>query len=85
MPCLNALAVHLIDQEGSFGRGLVDMVVTLDAMATYWGGYVLIGALGLGLGGALLALLTISFGFGVWFAAQREYQRRPPCFDAPLA
>lgn len=82
---LVALAVHLIGPEGSFGRGLVNIVVVLGAMATYWGGYVLLGALGLGFGGALLALLTISFGFGVWFAAQREYQRRAPCFDAPLA
>lgn len=82
---LVALAVHLIGPEGSLGRGLVNIVVVLGAMATYWGGYVLLGALGLGIGGALLALLTISFGFGVWFAAQREYQRRPPCFDAPLA
>ncbi|HEX5306730.1 MAG TPA: hypothetical protein VFW82_11660 [Dyella sp.] len=82
---LVALAVHLIGPEGSFGRGLVNFVVVLGAMATYWGGYLLLGALGLGFGGALLALLTISFGFGVWFAAQREYQRRPPCFDAPLA
>jgi hypothetical protein len=82
---LVALAVHLIGPESSFGRGLVNIVVVLGAMATYWGGYVLIGALGLGIGGALLALLAISFGFGVWFAAQREYQRRPPCFDAPLA
>ncbi|ODV15421.1 MAG: hypothetical protein ABT19_09455 [Rhodanobacter sp. SCN 68-63] len=71
--------------EGSLGRGLVNIVVVLGAMATYWGGYVLLGALGLSIGGAVLALLTISFGFGVWFAAQREYQRRPPCFDAPLA
>jgi hypothetical protein len=82
---LVALAVHLIGPEGSLGRGLVNIVVVLGAMATYWGGYVLLGALGLSIGGAVLALLTISFGFGVWFAAQREYQRRPPCFDAPLA
>ena len=33
----------------------------------------------------LLALVSLGFGLGVWFAAQREYQRREPCFDAPLA
>jgi len=82
---LVALAVHLIGPEGSFGRGAVNVVVVLGAMAAYWGGYMLLGALGLTWGSMLLALLTISFGFGVWFAAQREYQRRDPCFDAPLA
>ena len=54
-------------------------------MATYWGGYLLIGLLGLALGGVALAVLAISFGVGVWFAAQREYVRRDPCFDAPMA
>lgn len=82
---LVALAVHLIGPESSFGRGAVNIVVVLGAMATYWGGYTLLGVLGLPIGGLLLALLTISFGFGVWFAAQREYQRRDPCFDAPPA
>ena len=80
---LVALAVHLIGPEGSFGRAAVNIVLLLGAMAAYWGGYVMLGALGLGLGGALLALVTISFGFAVWFGAQREYQRRAPCFDAP--
>lgn len=82
---LVALAVHLIGPEGSFGRGAVNIVVVLGAMAAYWGGYTLLGAIGLPMGALLLALLTISFGFGVWFAAQREYQRRDPCFDAPNA
>ena len=82
---LVALAVHLIGPEGSFGRGIVNIVVVLGAMATYWGGYVLLGGLGNALGGALLGLVTISFGLGVWFAAQREYQRRAPCFDPPPA
>lgn len=82
---LVALAVHLIGPEGTLGRSLVDIVVTLGAMATYWGGYWLLGALGLALGGLVLALVTMSFGLAVWIAAQREYQRRPPCFDAPLA
>lgn len=80
---LVALAVHLIGPEGSFGRGLVNIVVVLGAMGSYWGGYVLLGLLGVALGGALLALVAISFGLGVWFAAQREYQRRAPCFDPP--
>lgn len=82
---LVALAVHLIGPEGSFGRGLVNIAVVLGAMASYWGGYLLLGLLGVELGGALLALVAISFGLGVWFAAQREYQRRTPCFDPPPA
>jgi len=81
---LTALAVHLIGPESSFGRGLVDMVVTLGAMATYWGGYWLLGALGHALGGGVLLLVTLGFGLGVWSSARREYLRRPPCFDAPL-
>lgn len=80
---LAALAVHLIGPEGNVGRAMVNIVLLLGAMGSYWGGYVLLGALGLTLGGALLALVTISFGFGAWFASQREYQRREPCFDAP--
>lgn len=82
---LVALAVHLVGPEGAFGRGLVNIVVVLGAMAAYWGGYVLLGLVGLAWGSGLLALLTISFGAGVWFAAQREYQRRAPCFDPPPA
>ena len=82
---LVALAVHLIGPEGTLGRSLVDIVVTVGAMAVYWGGYWLLGALGLVLGGLVLALVTMGFGLAVWIAAQREYQRRPPCFDAPLA
>ncbi|MDO1529278.1 hypothetical protein QMK61_10615 [Fulvimonas sp. R45] len=82
---LVALAVHLIGPEGRLGRALVDIAVTLGAMVTYWGGYWLLGALGYALGGGALALVTLSFGIAVWLAAQREYQHRPPCFDAPLA
>jgi hypothetical protein len=81
---LVALAVHLIGPEGTLGRSLVDIVVTLGAMAVYWGGYWLLGALGFALGGLVLVIVTMSFGLTVWVAAQREYQRRPPCFDAPL-
>ncbi|MEP6899240.1 MAG: hypothetical protein ABI870_11980 [Rhodanobacter sp.] len=81
---LVALAVHLIGPEGSFGRGVVNVVVVLGAMATYWGAFWIIGALGYGFGGGVAALITLSFGLAVWFAAQREYQRRLPCFDAPL-
>jgi hypothetical protein len=81
---LTALAVHLIGPEGSFGRGLVNLGVTLGAMATYWGGYWLLGALGHVLGGGILLLVTQGFGLGVWSSARREYLRRSPCFDAPL-
>ncbi|MEW9625569.1 hypothetical protein [Rhodanobacter geophilus] len=82
---LTALAVHLIGPEGSFGRGLVDLGVTLGAMAVYWGGYWLLGVLGHAIGGGVLLLVTLGFGLGVWTSARREYLRRPPCFDAPLA
>lgn len=81
---LVALAIHLIGPEGSLGRSLINVVLIVGAMATYWGGYVLMGLVGLVLGGVVLALVTISFGAGVWFAAQREYGRRDPNFDAPL-
>lgn len=82
---LTALAVHLVGPESGFGRGVVDVVVTVGAMAVYWGGYWLLGALGLTIGGGLLLLVTLGFGLGVWSSARREYLRRPPCFDAPLA
>jgi len=82
---LTALAVHLIGPESSFGRGLVDLGVTLGAMAVYWGGYWLLGALGHAIGSGVLLLVTLGFGLGVWSSARREYLRRPPCFDAPLA
>ena len=82
---LVALAVHLIGPQGQLGRSVVHIVVVLGAMASYWGGYALLGLLGMGAGSALLALVAISFGGGVWFAAQREYQRRAPCFDPPPA
>ena len=75
---LVALAVHMIAPEGSFGRGIVNIVVVLGAMAAYWGGYLLLGVAGLAWGGGMLALVTLSFGAGVWYAAQREYQRRAP-------
>ena len=81
---LTALAVHLIGPESSFGRGLVDILVTLGAMATYWGGYWLLGAFGHVIGSGVLLLVTLGFGLGVWTSARREYLRRPPCFDAPL-
>nr|WP_225561646.1 hypothetical protein [Rhodanobacter sp. DHB23] len=82
---LTALAVHLIGPEGGFGRGMVDLLVTLGGMAVYWGGYWLLGTLGLAFGGAILLLVTLGFGLGVWTSARREYLRRPPSFDAPLA
>ncbi|MBD8881224.1 hypothetical protein IHE49_12105 [Rhodanobacter sp. 7MK24] len=82
---LTALAVHLIGPEGNLGRGVVDLVVTLGGMAVYWGGYWLLGALGLPFGSTALLLVTLGFGLGVWTSARREYLRRPPSFDAPLA
>ncbi|HEV2540072.1 MAG TPA: hypothetical protein VGU03_10225 [Frateuria sp.] len=82
---LVALAVHLVGPQGTVGRQLVNAMVLIGAMASYWGGAWLVGALGYLLGGGVLALVTLGFGLGVWFAAQREYQRREPCFDAPLA
>jgi hypothetical protein len=81
---LVALAVHLIGPEGTFGRSLVNVVVILGTMATYWGSYWLIDTLGYLLGGGLVMIIALSFGMSVWFAAQREYQQRRPCFDAPL-
>ncbi|PWK86626.1 hypothetical protein [Fulvimonas soli] len=81
---LVALGVHLIGPEGNVGRGLVNLVVVLGAMLAYWGGYWLLGALGLALGAATLGVLALSFGVAVWFAAQKEYQQREPRFDAPL-
>ncbi|WP_049621613.1 hypothetical protein [Frateuria defendens] len=81
---LVALAVHLIGPENRLGRSAVNVVVTVAAMLLYWGGYWLLGAVGYALGGTLLALVALSFGGGVWFAAQREFQEREPRFDAPL-
>ena len=82
---LVALAVHLIGPQNAVGRQLVNAAVLMGTMAMYWAGVWLVDALGYAVGGGLLALLTLGFGLGTWFAAQREYQRREPCFDAPLA
>ncbi|MBE1160398.1 hypothetical protein [Dyella acidiphila] len=79
-----ALALHLIGPEGKSGRTIVNIVVLLGVMAAYWGGYWLVGEFGYLAGGGVLALITLSFGFGAWFAAQREYQQRAPRFDAPI-
>jgi len=81
---LVALAVHLIGPQNTVGRQLVNAAVLLGTTATYWVGVWLADTLGYLFGGGLLALLVLGFGLGVWFAAQREYQRREPCFDAPL-
>jgi len=81
---LVGLAIHLIGPEGSFGRAAVNLVLIFGAMAAYWAGYWVLGALGLAWGALALGAVTISFGAAVWFAAQREYQRRSPSFDAPL-
>jgi hypothetical protein len=81
---LVALAVHLIGPQNTVGRQLVNAAVLFGATGMYWAGVWLVDALGYMFGGGLLALVTLAFGLGVWFAAQREYQRREPCFDAPL-
>jgi hypothetical protein len=82
---LVALAAHLIGPQNTIGRHVVNAVVLLGAMGTYWLGAWLVGALGYLFGGGLLAVVALGFGLGVWSAAQREYLRREPCFDAPLA
>jgi hypothetical protein len=81
---LVALAVHLIGPQGTVGRQLVNAAVLLGTTMTYWAGVWLADTLGYVFGGGLLALVVLGFGLGVWFGAQREYQRREPCFDAPL-
>jgi hypothetical protein len=81
---LAALALHLIGPEGRTGRTIVNFVVVIGVMMVYWGGYWLVGTAGYLIGGGVLAVVTLSFGLGVWFAAQREYQQRPPRFDAPI-
>lgn len=81
---LVALSLHLIGPEGTTGRTIVNFVVVFGVMGVYWGGYWLVGALGYVIGGGLLALVTLGFGTGTWFAAQREYLARPPRFDAPI-
>ncbi|WP_333679052.1 hypothetical protein [Dyella sp.] len=81
---LAALALHLIGPEGTAGRTMVNLVVMFGAMAVYWGGYWLVGAIGYAIGGGLLALVALGFGAGVWFAAQREYVSRAPRFDASI-
>ena len=82
---LVALAVHLIGPQSAVGRHLVNAAVLMGTMAVYWAGVWLVDALGYTFGGGLLTLVVLGFGLGAWFAAQREYQRREPCFDAPLA
>ena len=81
---LAALSLHLIGPEGRTGRTIVNFVVVIGVMAVYWGGYWLVGTAGYVIGGGVLALVTLGFGIAVWFAAQREYQQRPPRFDAPI-
>jgi hypothetical protein len=82
---LVALAVHLIGPRNTIGRHVANAVVLAGSMVTYWAGAWLVGALGYLFGGGLLAVVALGFGLGVWSAAQREYLRREPCFDAPLA
>lgn len=82
---LVALAVHLIGPQNAVGRQVVNLLVLLGATASYWGGVWLVDTLGYLIGGGLLATIALGFGLGVWSGAQREYLRRTPCFDAPLA
>ncbi|RDS80614.1 hypothetical protein [Dyella psychrodurans] len=81
---LAALAVHLVGPEGMTGRRLVNAVLIFGVMGVYWGGYWLVGWAGYVIGGSVLASITLGFSFGAWFAAQREYQLRSPCFDTPI-
>lgn len=81
---LVGLAVHLIGPQGTTGRQLAHAAVLIGATGMYWLGVWLIDALGYAIGGAVLASVALGFGLAVWFAAQREYERREPCFDAPL-
>jgi hypothetical protein len=81
---LAALALHLIGPEGKTGRAIANFTIMMGVMAVYWGGYWLVGTAGYVMGGGVLAVVTLSFSFGVWFAAQREYQQRSPRFDAPI-
>jgi hypothetical protein len=81
---LAALSLHLIGPEGRTGRTIVNFVMVIGVMMVYWGGYWLVGYAGYLIGGGVLAVVTLSFGLGVWFAAQRDYQQRAPRFDAPL-
>ena len=79
------LAIHLIGPRSGFGRSVAQMTVVLGAMLAYWGGYALLGAVGVMKGSTLLAALSGSFGLAVWQYAQREYQRRDPVFEIPLS
>lgn len=81
---LTAPAVHLIGPESSFGRGAVELPGAFGGMMAYWGSYWLLGALGFVFGRAA-PLLTLGFGLVVWTSARREYLRRPPSLEAPLA
>ena len=82
---LVGLAVHLIGPQGTASRQLVNAAVLAGATGMYWLGVWLVDTLGYAIGGGVLALITLGFGLTVWLAAQREYERREPCFDAPLA
>lgn len=79
-----ALAVHLIGPEGTTGRTIINFVVVFGVIGVYWGGYWLVDTAGYAIGGGVLGLVTLGFGLGTWFAAQREYQQRSPRFDAPI-
>jgi hypothetical protein len=80
---LVALALHLIGPQGPVARGLVNGAVVLAATLSFYLGRWLIELFGLWPGSLLLAVPALSFGIGVWLAAQQEYSRRRPVFDAP--
>jgi hypothetical protein len=80
---LVALALHLIGPQGPVARGLVNGAVVLAATLSFYLGRWLIELFGLWPGSLLLALPALSFGIGVWLAAQQEYARRRPLFEAP--
>lgn len=81
---LVALALQLIGPQGEVGRGLVNMLLVGTAALTFYLGRWLVDLFGVLPGGLLLAVPALSFALGVWYAAQQEYQRRRPCFDAPV-
>jgi len=81
---LVALALHLIGPQGPVARGLVNAAVVGAATLSFYLGRWLIDLFGLWPGSLLLAVPALSFGIGVWLAAQQEYSRRRPVFEAPV-
>lgn len=80
---LVALTLQLIGPQGPVGRGLLNALVVGAAAMTFSLGRWLVELFGVLPGGLLLAVPALSFALGVGYAAQQEYLRRRPCFDAP--